>query len=174
MATVYLSPVGNGQVFLAANALPANAGLINTYAAGTTTPTATYTTSAGTIQNANPIVLSAAGLATNEIWLISGQSYKFVVNDSLGTQIGPVYDNLSGINDPSALSIQQVVALKNFVGADPTGATDSLPALNTASASLGTKGGRIWIGEGRWLIDSANYNQPACVTLEGGFSDWSG
>jgi hypothetical protein len=99
--SVFLSPVGNGDHWLGANALPANAGFINTYLAGTTTPAATYTTSAGNIANTNPIVLSAAGIPPLEIWLTGGTSYKFIITDILGVQIGPPYDNIYGIGDPS-------------------------------------------------------------------------
>jgi hypothetical protein len=101
MATVYLSPIGNAQVVLASNALPANAGFINTYLAGTSTPQATYTTSAGNVANPTSIALSVAGLPPAEIWLLAGVAYKFIITDSLSNQIGPTYDNLYGINDPA-------------------------------------------------------------------------
>jgi hypothetical protein len=98
---VFLSPIGNGQVFLTAAGLPAAGGLISTYLAGTTTPAATYTTSAGNVANPLQITLNAAGLAPNEIWFTSGTAYKLVVTDAASNQIG-FYDNLSGINDVSS------------------------------------------------------------------------
>lgn len=98
--SVYLSPIGNGVSFLLANGLPNNGGFINTYQAGTSTPAATYTTSAGNIQNANPIVLGADGKVPNEIWLTGGQAYKFVITDANSIQVGPTLDNVYGINDP--------------------------------------------------------------------------
>src|ERR1700756_3941213 len=101
---VYLSPVGNGQVFLAANALPASGGFIHTYLAGTTTPAATYTTSLGNVPNANPIILQPNGMAPYEIWFTPGQAYKFVITDFLNNPITPTYDNLVGIDDPSFIS----------------------------------------------------------------------
>jgi len=100
MTTVYLSPIGNGVAFLLANGTPNNGGFINTYQAGTSTPCPTYTTSAGSIQNANPIVLGVDGKVANEIWLTAGQAYKFIITDSAGNPIGPTLDNLYGINDP--------------------------------------------------------------------------
>ena len=39
-------------------------GKVYTYAAGTLTPKATYTTEAGTVANANPIILDSAGRAS--------------------------------------------------------------------------------------------------------------
>lgn len=65
------------------NGAPLSGGLIYTYAAGTTTPKATYTDSTGSVQQTNPIVLDSAGRAT---WWIEG-AYKYVVKDSLGNTI---------------------------------------------------------------------------------------
>jgi hypothetical protein len=67
--------------FLDANGLPLAGGQIFTYAAGTTTPQATYTSSSAGTPNTNPVILDAAGRA--QIW-IGPQSYKFVVEDMNG------------------------------------------------------------------------------------------
>jgi len=100
MTAVVFSPIGNGVQFLnpSSGAL-LSGGLINTYLAGTTTPTSTYTTSAGTTPNANPIVLNANGAVPSEIWLIVGINYKFVITDSLSNTVLTL-DNLTGIDDP--------------------------------------------------------------------------
>lgn len=58
---------------------PLAGGKVWTYSAGTTTPKATYTTQAGNVANANPVILDSTGRAN--IWLGSG-SYKFVVTDA--------------------------------------------------------------------------------------------
>ena len=94
--SVNLSPIGNGFQFFTTTGIPLNGGYIYTYAAGTTTPTATYTTSAGTIANTNPIQLGTDGRPPNEIWLTSGTNYKFVLVDSSNNVI-QTYDNLYGI-----------------------------------------------------------------------------
>ena len=97
--TVSLSPFYGvaGQLF-DNNGNPLAGGTINTYLAGTTTNTPTYTTSAGNIAHTNPIVLDGAGrVPSGEIWLTSGISYKFVVKDSAGALIG-TFDNVQGIN----------------------------------------------------------------------------
>lgn len=98
--SVNLAPIFNGAQLFDANGRPLNGGLINTYAAGTTTPLATYTTNIGNVQNANPIVLNSDGRPPNEIWLTAGSSYKFTLTDSLLNLLG-TYDNLTGINDIS-------------------------------------------------------------------------
>tara|TARA_R110000868_G_scaffold74430_2_gene215280 strand:+ start:1418 stop:3490 length:2073 start_codon:yes stop_codon:yes gene_type:complete len=89
---------GAGWQFFDNNGIPLAGGLIYTYAAGTTTPQATYTTSAGSIANANPIVLDSAGRVPNEVWMTSGLTYKFVLKTSVGVQIGS-YDNIPAAND---------------------------------------------------------------------------
>jgi len=54
---VNLSPVGGvAQQFFSNNGVPLSGGLLYTYAAGTTTPQTTYTTSAGNIAHTNPII----------------------------------------------------------------------------------------------------------------------
>jgi hypothetical protein len=97
---VNLSPVGGvaAQFFdNAGNVL--TGGKLYTYAAGTTTPQTTYTTSSGNIAWSNPIILDAAGRVPSggEIWLTDGLSYKFVLKDSNDVLIA-TYDNVTGIN----------------------------------------------------------------------------
>lgn len=72
---------------------PLTGGKIYSYAAGTTTPQATYTDSTGNTAHANPIILDSAG-RVNEIWLTNGLEYKFVVKTSTDTLIG-TYDNVA-------------------------------------------------------------------------------
>jgi hypothetical protein len=90
---------GVGAQLFSDNGVPLAGGKIYTYAAGTTTPAATYTTSAGNIANSNPIVLNAAGrVATGEIWLLQTNSYKFVLQDANSNTIA-TYDNVDGANN---------------------------------------------------------------------------
>jgi hypothetical protein len=93
MASVLLSPVGNGQQFFDDNGLPLAGGLIYTYQSGSSTPLATYTDSNGNIANANPIVLDAAGRVPNEIWMFAGYTYKFIIKTSADVLIQTL-DNL--------------------------------------------------------------------------------
>jgi hypothetical protein len=96
---VNLSPVGGvAAQFFSNDGVPLAGGLIYTYAAGTSTPTATYTDSNGSIAHSNPIVLDSAGrVPTGEIWLTDGVSYKFVLKDANDTLLA-TYDNIVGIN----------------------------------------------------------------------------
>jgi hypothetical protein len=87
MAVVLSQYAGAGAQFFDNNGNPLAGGLIYTYAAGTTTPAATYTSSTGGTANANPIVLDSAGRTPAQIWLTAGSSYKFVLQTSLGVTI---------------------------------------------------------------------------------------
>lgn len=98
--TVSLSPLGGAAAqFFDNNGGILSGGKLYTYAAGTTTPRATYTSVAGTTPHANPIVLDSAGrVPGGEIWLTDGAAYKIVIETAAGVLLG-TYDNLSGIND---------------------------------------------------------------------------
>ena len=103
MATI--SPVPFLQ-FVDANGAPLAGGKLYTYAAGTTTPLATYTTYAGTVSNANPVILDSAGRAS--VWL-GGGSYKFVLKDSTDVLVYTT-DNISnsgaGAMQPAVVATQ--------------------------------------------------------------------
>lgn len=70
-----------------------NGCLLYSYAAGTTTPQNTYTTSALSVANANPVVLDSAGRAT--IFLDPTLSYKFTLRTSAGVELW-TKDNITG------------------------------------------------------------------------------
>ncbi len=70
-----LMPVPRLQ-FSDANGVPLAGGFVYSYAAGTTTPLATYQDALGAAANTNPVVLDAAGSAS--IWL-SAAAYKIVL-----------------------------------------------------------------------------------------------
>jgi hypothetical protein len=73
-----LSPVIR-QRFLDANGNPLAGGKLYSYAAGTSTPQATYSDQAGT-PNTNPVILNANGEAN--VWVDPSLNYKFMLADS--------------------------------------------------------------------------------------------
>ena len=77
------------QYFRDANGEPLAGGLLYSYAAGTSTPLATYTDASEVTANPNPIVLDGSGEAV--VWLGSG-TYKFVLKDSLGNTLRTIDD----------------------------------------------------------------------------------
>lgn len=111
--SVNLSPIGTDAPFVDSNGDPLNGGKLYTYTAGSSTPQTTYTTSAGNVQNANPIVLGSTGYPTSggsvvAIWLTAGVSYKFILENAAGTVLW-TRDNISGIND-TTVTIDQWVS----------------------------------------------------------------
>ena len=94
---------GAGAQFFDNNGVPLAGGLLYTYAAGTTTPATTYTSSTGATANSNPIVLDSAGRPPSSIWLTTGSSYKFVLQTALAVPIG-TWDNIPGANDFTVLT----------------------------------------------------------------------
>jgi hypothetical protein len=97
--TVLLSPVGGvAAQFFDNNGNPLSGGKLYSYAAGTTTPAATYISSLGVTAHTNPIVLDSGGrVPGGEIWLTDGVIYKFVLETSTNVLIA-TYDNIVGIN----------------------------------------------------------------------------
>ena len=141
MASVLLSPVGNGQQFFDANGLPLNGGLIYTYQAGSSTLLTTYTTNNGTVANSNPIVCNADGRLPNEIWMLTGYSYKFVIQTSTGVTLQtldnlyPILQNAPVVSNtiPSGL----IAIWSGSLGSIPTGwlicdGTNSTPDLRNS------------------------------------------
>jgi len=78
-----LTPTPKMQ-FESAAGVPLSGGKVYTYAAGTTTPQATYTDYTGATPNANPIILDSRGEAA--IWL-GAASYKFKLTDANDVEI---------------------------------------------------------------------------------------
>lgn len=180
---------------------PLSGGLVYTYQAGGVIPQATYTDSTESTANSNPVQLNARGEAS--IWFDTGLSYKINVTDSSGAQIpGWPVDNIPGgylgisqlslyitqafigqqLYPRTAAEIAASVTPTTYVyppgnvlryGADPTGASDSAPAIQAAinalnnwqtySSSLGNKftpgpdftlGGEVYIPGGIYTISS--------------------
>ena len=154
---------GVGAQFFDNNGVILSGGLVYTYAAGTTTPQATYTSSAGSTAHANPIVLDSAGRVPSggEIWLTDPLIYKFVLKTSAAVTIA-TYDNVPGNSSgiyaafaaPSGSSLvgytqgsgsavattvqsklREVVSVKDF-GAKGDGSTNDTAAF-TAAAAIG-------------------------------------
>ena len=72
-----LSPIPKLQ-FFGTDGLPLVGGKLYTYAAGTTTPIATYTDNTQANLNTNPVILDSAGQAN--VWLSDSINYKYTLN----------------------------------------------------------------------------------------------
>lgn len=193
-AVVYLSPIGNGTQYLSsANILAlANGGTINTYAAGTTTPQATYTTSAGTVQNATSIAIGPSGTPATQIWLDITLGYKFIILDALSNQIGPTFDNITpqtavtlaytapftgAIASTTATKLGVVRSVFDFMTvaqiADAQSyspALDATASIQAAITSLPASGGTIDFPPAGYLISSVTVNKQCWLRGSGQFS----
>jgi hypothetical protein len=121
---VFLSPVGGAAAqFFTNSGVILSGGKLYTYAAGTTTPKASYTSSSGNTAHTNPIILDSAGrVPGGEIWLLASP-YKFALYTSADVLIA-TYDNISGIG---AAKFQ----VQNFTG------TGSQTVFTLSNPSLG-------------------------------------
>ena len=154
---VKLSPLaGAGWQFFDNLGIPLAGGLLYTYTAGTTTPQATYTSSAGTIANANPIVLDAAGRTANEVWLTVGVAYKFVLQTPAATTIG-TYDNVSGINDLTGIT--SGTSILRGDGAGGIGNVTIGSGLSYVAGTLSASGGSA--------VTSVAMTVPSFLTVTG-------
>ena len=118
-----VTPTAKAQ-FIDAAGIPLAGGFLYTYAAGTTTPQATYTDSTASTANSNPIVLDSRGEAN--IWL-SSSDYKFKLTDAEGTEIWTV-DNIAA---PST-ALSPVFSSNVTISADTAG-----PALLITQTGAG-------------------------------------
>lgn len=114
---------------------PLSGGKLWTYAAGTTTPKATYTMAAGTVENTNPVVLDAYGRA---VVFIDG-AYKFTLTDSSDVVIRTV-DNVTSF---TALDSAADPFFESFSG-------NGTQTAFTVSEDLGTdeKTIFVWVDSG--------------------------
>lgn len=118
-----LTPTPKQQIF-GSDGLPLVGGKIYTYAAGTTTPLATFTDAGAGTANTNPIILNSLGQAN--IWLGSS-SYKFSVYTSADVLLYTV-DNINAPLDAAGLvlSLSSPTPIGNTV--PNTGAFTTLAA----------------------------------------------
>jgi hypothetical protein len=194
---VNLSPVGGvaAQFFTNTGAV-LTGGKLYTYLAGTTTPTPTYTTSAGNVARTNPIILDSAGRVPSggEIWLTVGITYKFVLTDSTDVLIG-TYDNIPSqtTTDASLVTytpagtgavttnvqakLRQYVSAKDF-GAVGNGVADDTVAIQNAINATSALGQVLFIPAGTYKVtDTISMPRSTQISGEhvntnaGGFGD---
>jgi hypothetical protein len=147
--------------FLDNNGNPLVGGKLYSYAAGTTTPLATFTDAGGGTPNANPVILDSRGEAS--VWLGTAL-YKFALYTSTNVLVWTV-DNVGGFATLAQLAasggsaligftqagtgavtttvqtkLRQWISLDDF-GAAMNGVTDDITAINLAFAAAVAAGG---------------------------------
>jgi hypothetical protein len=108
-----LAPLPKFQ-FFDANGDPLVGGKLWTYAAGTTTPLATYTNSGGGTANTNPVILDSRGEAS--VWMSSSAAYKFKLTTATNVDVWTV-DNIAGPADALSLAASGGSSLIGFLQA---------------------------------------------------------
>lgn len=125
---------------------PLAAGTINTYITGTTTNKTTYSDSARTTPNANPITLDSNGKAV--IYLMNNGEYRFLLKTSAGATVDTI-DNVSGqvrTHQGCLVTLSTVVAVttaaETIVDFDGTETYDTQafhdPAVNPSRLTIPT------------------------------------
>ena len=123
-----LTPTPKQQIY-GSDGNPLVGGKIYTYAAGTTTPLATYTDAGAGTANTNPIILNSLGQAN--IWLAPSSSYKFSVFTSVDVLLYTV-DNI-------ATPIDYLSLVTSLASPPPIGSTaPNTGAFTTLAATTGT------------------------------------
>ena len=89
-----------------------NGGKVYSYAAGTSTPLATYQDLAGATPNANPVILDSAGRA--DIRVTNGVAYKLVIQTSAGVELDSK-DNMT-VGTVAGSSTSTMLVNMTFVG----------------------------------------------------------
>lgn len=149
MAVIYTEHFAQ---FFDDNGDPLSGGKLYAYSAGTTTPKATYTTAAATVENPNPIILDSAGRATI---FIQG-SYRFDLYDANDVLIKSTDD----VTSFTTLNESGEPFFQSFSG---TGAQ----TVFTLSESLGddSKDILVWVDAGG--NEGYEIQNPSAFTLSG-------
>ena len=163
--TIPIAPLVGGQLF--------------TYAAGTTTPLATYKDSLGITPNTNPVILDANGQC--DLWL-GPLPYKLVLKDSLGNLLWSVDSVLSPIaqlmSRPAISEIKTASAGQTLFNLDNA----YIPGIN--SLAVFHNGSKLIIGQdyletsstsitlvlGAFAGDNLNFVAAASLTSGTGLS----
>jgi len=137
-----LTPTPKQQIY-GSDGNPLVGGKIYTYAAGTTTPLATYTDAGAGTANTNPIILNSLGQAN--IWLSVSLSYKFSVYTSNDVLLYTV-DNIAAPIDYNSLASPPPIGST----APNTGAFTTLSATGALTVT-----GKVTTATGYEFADSS-------------------
>lgn len=115
---------------------PLSGGKLYTYAAGTSTPLASYTDRGGLTANANPIILDSAGRC--RCWLAINVPYKLRLFTSADVQIGTDADDYYAGADPAQLIAAGIVPATGGTYTGPVVFSNEVEFTGTAAQKLET------------------------------------
>lgn len=155
-----LIPVGY-QVFInPASGLPAISGSLYSYAAGTSTPLATYTDATLGTPNTNPLVLDVNGGGT--VWVNPSTGYKYILKDSSGNTLW-TRDQVYAGASPGAIGAQQIangaVGTTQMAAGAVTTTILGASAVETSNIATGAVTGGATGSIGTGTIEEVNFDQ---------------
>jgi len=125
-----LAPQPKAQ-FFDANGSPLVGGKVYTYAAGTTTPLATFTDASATTPNTNPVILDSRGECN--LWFATATSYKVVLESATNVLQWSV-DNIATYGTIASQNSNNV----NITGGTITGVVLTVNVIGDVSGNAGT------------------------------------
>jgi len=125
-----LAPAPKAQ-FFDSNGNPLVGGKVYTYAAGTTTPLATFTSASAATPNTNPIILDSRGECN--LWFAPATSYKVILKTADDVQQWSV-DNIATYGTIASQNSNNV----NITGGVITGVTATFDLTGNISGNAGT------------------------------------
>lgn len=125
-----LAPQPKAQ-FFDANGSPLVGGKVYTYAAGTTTPLATFTDASALTPNTNPVILDSRGECN--LWFSTATSYKVVLK-SATEELQWTVDNIATYGTLASQNSNNV----NITGGTITGVTLTVNVIGDVSGNAGT------------------------------------
>ncbi|CAB4146466.1 hypothetical protein UFOVP501_27 [uncultured Caudovirales phage] len=163
-ASLIPSPV---MQFTDATGAPLVGGKVYTYAAGTTTPLASYTSYAATSSNTNPVILDSRGEAA--IWF-GNATYKVILKDSTDTLIW-TSDNISAVQPMAYVAPGTANNLLQSNGSSWASVSPSTVTVgNATEAASAPLSGVTGLGTGvsTFLATPSSANLAAALTDETG------
>lgn len=139
------------------NGDPLAGGKLYSYAAGTTTPLATYSNAAGTTPNTNPVILDAAGRAT--VYL-GNATYKFRIDNSADVTQDTI-DNVSPVGSEGVVAGSETPFTEHAItdamsATDLSGETVDFALYSSAIYEVEILRGTTVIANGRLAVQNLN------------------
>lgn len=187
-----LSPVPKLQ-FFDANGEPLVGGKLYSYAAGTTTPQATYTDAGGVTANPNPVILDSRGeasvwlntplyklkLATStdvEVWTVDNVGGNVTLSDLAASNGSSLVGFLQQGTNAVARTVQSKLrdhySVKDFGAVGDNVADDTIPIQRAISQAMLT-GGTVFFPRGRYYITAPlvlDYSSNTIDPVNGGLT----
>jgi hypothetical protein len=163
VGVVYQMPIPQ---FFDNNGAVVNSGKLCTYAAGSTTPLATYSDSGLTVLNANPVILNSAGRPTSGAIFLQAATYKYTLLTA-GTDAtcstGAVIWTLDNVAAFAAWNIPAVAGKVSYSAATVLTVTSNAITPTQNFHALDTSGGAVNLN----TINTSNVTSGFPLTLYG-------